>query len=566
MKKMLLFIMLTFTPLSMVAGQSFVVTDITPADGSTSINVETTFSITFSKPVNPDIYVPDMMIFSHESQVDFDPDDVFITNDGHTVNISFLLEEDTDYNLTVLSYLSEENEVLEGSYTTRVTTASSLGNLSVTGHLEFVDMATLSDAGRVAVKRPSFLSNTIKRVNPEMRHERRVKKTTGVVPANKQSGLQSESPFGRTIVALLNANPFSDEYPPEGIVIHAIGLANPETGTFNIPYVREGSYFMIAVRFEDFGGEPNAMGYYDPEQTGEDYFVDISESLTNIIIYLQTIDPLLASQAMQMALNYAHEYYGTTDTQIMFMWPHFEYILDLENLDGRFFEWMMDLYNPVEQKGIYIDLDTFGVYYFGEVEKDEIDDVWGVDMDLITPVSASILDSDVVLGIHENLGGSDFRDTHMDDVMVMMEVGQFFWRNPVNPDYSSPVLWIIEYISSDWTDMIVNILNAETGEVIEESDTSVDDGEKPMRVSLGQNYPNPFNPGTTIEFTIEQSGHVLLMVYDVLGREVATLVSETLHAGSHTAVFDASQMPTGVYLYTLQTDAQRITRKMLLVK
>ena len=88
----------------------------------------------------------------------------------------------------------------------------------------------------------------------------------------------------------------------------------------------------------------------------------------------------------------------------------------------------------------------------------------------------------------------------------------------------------------------------------------------PAAFTLSQNYPNPFNPSTEINFTITRAGLTTLVVYDMLGREVATLVSENLTAGAYTATFDASRLASGTYMYTLTSGGNRISKKMMLVK
>jgi hypothetical protein len=95
----------------------------------------------------------------------------------------------------------------------------------------------------------------------------------------------------------------------------------------------------------------------------------------------------------------------------------------------------------------------------------------------------------------------------------------------------------------------------------------------PDRLALFQNYPNPFNPGTSITYQISRatskipaSTLVTLKVYDVLGREVATLVNERKVPGTYTVQFDASTLASGVYLYRLSAGESILTRKMLVVK
>lgn len=104
--------------------------------------------------------------------------------------------------------------------------------------------------------------------------------------------------------------------------------------------------------------------------------------------------------------------------------------------------------------------------------------------------------------------------------------------------------------------------------------SAVSDVELPQRFELEQNYPNPFGaaiaPGqhaTTIRFTVAGStSSIRLQVFDVLGREVATLVNETRQPGIHTATFDGRNLPSGVYLYRLTAEGRSLTRKMLLVR
>jgi hypothetical protein len=88
----------------------------------------------------------------------------------------------------------------------------------------------------------------------------------------------------------------------------------------------------------------------------------------------------------------------------------------------------------------------------------------------------------------------------------------------------------------------------------------------PERFSLSQNYPNPFNPVTNIEFKIAESGFVSLKVFDLLGKEVASLVGSILTSGFYKYDFDASGLPSGVYFYQLSAGDFTETRKMNVVK
>jgi hypothetical protein len=84
--------------------------------------------------------------------------------------------------------------------------------------------------------------------------------------------------------------------------------------------------------------------------------------------------------------------------------------------------------------------------------------------------------------------------------------------------------------------------------------------------ALSQNYPNPFNPTTNIDFSVTNRGAVKLSVYDLMGRQVATVVNEVKNAGKYTATFDASKMASGVYFYKLETAGNVMTKKMMVLK
>lgn len=91
--------------------------------------------------------------------------------------------------------------------------------------------------------------------------------------------------------------------------------------------------------------------------------------------------------------------------------------------------------------------------------------------------------------------------------------------------------------------------------------------EIPNKFGLSQNYPNPFNPVTQIKYDVAKTSYVSLKVYDVLGNEAALVVSSNLNAGRYSADFNASNLASGVYFYSLFIDGQKVdTKKMMLVK
>jgi hypothetical protein len=103
---------------------------------------------------------------------------------------------------------------------------------------------------------------------------------------------------------------------------------------------------------------------------------------------------------------------------------------------------------------------------------------------------------------------------------------------------------------------------------------SNNENEIPLKYSLSQNYPNPFNPSTKIKFDVASSPLiplqrgtiVVLKVYDMLGREVQTLVNESLKPGTYEVTFEGSSLNTGVYFYKLITGDYTNIKRMILIK
>ena len=88
----------------------------------------------------------------------------------------------------------------------------------------------------------------------------------------------------------------------------------------------------------------------------------------------------------------------------------------------------------------------------------------------------------------------------------------------------------------------------------------------PTTYALDQNYPNPFNPSTKIRYQIPVVARVTLKLYDILGREVRTLMSQTLQAGSYATTFDATGLASGIYFYRLQAGEFVDSKRLVLLK
>ncbi len=162
-----------------------------------------------------------------------------------------------------------------------------------------------------------------------------------------------------------------------------------------------------------------------------------------------------------------------------------------------------------------------------------------------------------------------FEDGDFNHVEVFEFNGDNLWtiNNHVRTDAVS-IQWLKEEtISGDWTHTFP--IHSLTMIVATQKNTNVNSDSRinsPQHFWLGQNHPNPFNPVTAINFSLPSSGRVTLKIYDTRGREIRTLINLNLDAGHHSIPFDASDLPSGVYIYRLKTDGFDKQMKMVLIQ
>ena len=115
-----------------------------------------------------------------------------------------------------------------------------------------------------------------------------------------------------------------------------------------------------------------------------------------------------------------------------------------------------------------------------------------------------------------------------------------------------------DFDSWNWAANKVLVVTLATGVADEKSD--------PLKFRLVQNYPNPFNPVTSIQYFIKKAASVTLKVYNISGKEITTLVSESQQPGDHTVEWNGENIPSGVYMYRLVAGNYTETRKMMLLR
>ncbi|MBO6534645.1 MAG: DUF2334 domain-containing protein [Balneolaceae bacterium] len=138
--------------------------------------------------------------------------------------------------------------------------------------------------------------------------------------------------------------------------------------------------------------------------------------------------------------------------------------------------------------------------------------------------------------------------------------------------YSNGIVldWMVELMDSlnhYYGDNIEYLTLSEAVESIKGQFVSVEEASEEIAdFQLHQNYPNPFNPATTISFTLEKASRVKLLVFDIQGRVVSALINQSFSAGNHQIPFNAGNLPSGQYFYSLTAGGQTTTKSMTLIK
>ncbi len=159
------------------------------------------------------------------------------------------------------------------------------------------------------------------------------------------------------------------------------------------------------------------------------------------------------------------------------------------------------------------------------------------------------------------IGGFDYNSPQIVPNWTLLEIPISFNTSDI-PDSATIILTTFYNTQHNGSSLYVDNLSFDT------SITSVGNTDNllPQKFSLYQNYPNPFNPSTSIEFTLPKPEYVKLKVYNILGKEVATLVAKKLNQGNHTYQFDGSNLASGVYYYQLEAGDFMEVKKMILLK
>lgn len=159
------------------------------------------------------------------------------------------------------------------------------------------------------------------------------------------------------------------------------------------------------------------------------------------------------------------------------------------------------------------------------------------------------------------IGGFDYKSPQIVLSWTQLEIPISYNTSDV-PDSATIILSTFCEIQHDSSMLYVDNLS------FDNPITSVDEGRVPLpkNFALMQNYPNPFNPMTTIKYSVSEISLVTIKVYNVLGKEVATLLDEEKSPGDYAIKFNANDLPSGIYYYQMRTNSFKDTKKLILIK
>jgi len=361
------------------------------------------------------------------------------------------------------------------------------------------------------------------------------------------SGIAGANPFG-AMIFLFDSNPFEEDESDwtEWTV------APPASGAYTVDYVPAGIYWPLVIKnmYLDEDGDidiqnGSELAYYD---SNNDYRPD--SILVSPGAIISGIDMTLHDVFTQTARN------PIPDLElIVHNWSADARLVEFETYDllpdGYSMFWQFTYYSPLL-------LQSKSWLSVGDLVISIIDDSINTDT---TALPLNWLDSDTIMSIAENSGGFQFRQLYP-DVEIIGGCGYF--ETPIGKK-SQIAVWFVEYNSEFTSANLFYLINAITGQIITGIDNKIDQN-KPITFTLNQNYPNPFNPTTTIEFNLPTVAEVEIKIYNLAAQEVGFIKKGTMSAGNQKIIWNAENLPSGIYFYKIIAGEFSDIKKCILIK
>jgi len=503
MKRLLLFIFL----LAGVAHAQLTVSSFSPANNSTNVPISDTLAITFSAALDTTVQLgPDQGILTNVGG----EGKVYYSADLTTLYVPVTLSPNTVYFVLIYWAKAQGGAILQTPLITYFTTGSSFPSNSVAGSIS-------SGA-------------------------------TGVSPAGAVVALSS-TPLSQDSVAFVSA-----------------AIANG-SGQYVIPFVANGTFFPVCAKDANGDGRIDPSNGFDVVGFADSIIVS-GASLSGVNMTFMKMLPITFSDAVHLADSLA------------LLLPSNKTLRSVQGYEvdsiGRSSGWQFIYLTNGSYSGYQIEIDVMK----RSSQALDSSQAWWVSQR--RPFSAdTAADSHTFLTNVEAAGGYAFRTqvppagttfsahTDLGDLRYSN-----YWQLIADQE---KLYWGAEYVFSTdprntYGTTVKSMLflgDFSTGAVVTSMTTDVKktaESMEPVQFELLPNYPNPFNPSTTITFRITTQDVVTLKVFDVLGREIATLAQGTFRPGQYSLQWDAHNQPSGVYYCRLESGGRSTSTKLLLLK
>ena len=508
-----------------------------PADMSTSVPLEMMLEFTFSEPVH--VHHLDLnrnITAIPEPQVR----SITISEDHRSIRIDVIHAPGTDYTWLFTDVRSADGRILSDVPVVRYTTRPTISNLTLSGGLVW-------------------------------NHPQDDTPGYGVV---------------RTIITLFDSPDYlrgGANGEPEGIV--AAGTTQRGSDQWVVQNVRPGILYpgVFQLLYEPDGGiELLAYGFMD-NGTGEPMPVNVVDaSIGGILLTLRNRDedhhPVGVMDVFDMARMRVRS--ANPNARFVLAWGRED--MDPPRIaNGKTDDWMFIFYDETTGMVDQLFVGFRGIQEHVRFHLDEVPEDERVDPAGITFLPDQFISNEIALQTAMDHGMRSLLSTIPDQnawVQVGYQLSGFYNRYATHLSAGSNPYWEVKFNAEVFrhepefeiireTEAFF-VIDAITGASITNTFTTDigSESDLPGGFVLLPNMPNPFNPSTTLRFTLDAGRETRLSVYDVLGREVVVLVDGTMPAGEHLTRFDASLLPSGVYIAVLESGGQRRFRSMLLIK
>ncbi len=343
-------------------------------------------------------------------------------------------------------------------------------------------------------------------------------------------------------------------------------------GNFKFDHVRNGTYYPIAAIDGNHDGDINPQNGVDAIGTADSIVVN-NNDITNIEIHLQQMKPVPFKSALAIADSLRQKSLPS-DANLVIVQG------DSPDSSGNVWGWNFKYFSPSSKQAFEIYVDWFNNN--GQVQSvtDSNEFNW---LSSIKPIGDSVFSAADPFNFIKHAFTLEFQkmtgwpnpqhDTINIDIRITLgELRQTeFWQDVPDSNFYWGIsfTYFVGYDPWDPNNIVKAnryIADYKTGTLIKQTAVKDNNGAVPKKFALYQNYPNPFNPTTNIKFDIAKTGLYKIVIYNILGQKVVTLLNRRLTPGSYKVTFNAVNLPTGVYIYRLEGETMAITKKLLLLK